>query len=54
MLMTKDEIKNLVMWPANVRAPLDRNTQIAFMKTARRKHLAVLETPKKGNKNVVD
>ena len=55
MLMTKDEIRTAVrVWAANVKAPLDRDTQIAFMKTARRRHLAVIETLQKGNNDVVD
>lgn len=38
MLMSKDEIKNSVCWPANGRSPIDRDTQIQIMSTAKERH----------------
>jgi hypothetical protein len=39
MLMTKEEIKRSVhIWPANAKAPIDRDTQIILMQTAKERH----------------
>ena len=44
MKMLKDEIKDAVQtWPANARAPLTREQQIALMTTARERHRARIE-----------
>ena len=55
MLMSKAEInEHIQVWPANARAPLDRETQILFMKSARRRHLALIKRLDKGDHDVVD
>jgi hypothetical protein len=41
LVMTKDEIKNATsIWPANAKAPLDRDQQIFLMTTAKERHAA--------------
>ena len=58
MRMSKDEIKNAVqVWPANARAPLTRDQQIALMTTARERHRARIkrfDKMIKEIKNVID
>jgi len=57
MKMTKQEVSDFQVWPANVKAPLDRDQQILLMTTARARHLARIERFDKmfkENKNVID
>ena len=39
MLMTKEEIERSIhIWPANTKAPIDRDTQIMLMQTAKERY----------------
>jgi len=39
VIMTKEEVQSHVhAWPANTKAPIDRDTQIQLMQTASQRH----------------
>lgn len=38
MIMSKQEVKNSIRWAANAEAPIDRDTQIALMLSAKQRH----------------
>ena len=43
VIMTKEEARTAShVWAANVKQPLDRDTQIVMMKTARERHQSVI------------
>lgn len=43
VIMTKDEARNASrVWAANVKQPIDRDTQIELMKTARERHQSAI------------
>lgn len=43
VVMTKEEARNASrIWAANVKQPIDRDTQIAMMKSARERHQSVI------------